>query len=294
MTSLVPIVRNAGEGDKRSFAGGGLHLWKLLAEETGGAFFLFEDTMVRDKMTPLHLHPEAHELTYVIDGEIEVEADGVRQRVRSGGVSFVPKGVAHAFIVVSAEARLIAIQTPGAVGQSFYRGASDPPPTTTPTRSTSPASRQPPPTTPAASPSSARLPSRAPRRTESRSSLRQRSGPTEPRTRSPSCTGPRCSRAARRRTFRHAVKGARGKWLRQHQRRCLIRARSRSSMASSRSWSIRSTQPVGLHPNPRSCWRRRRLVGPGHWYCHERSPDTPSNYEHSAHRRPDRHGVPNS
>lgn len=126
MTSLKPIVRNAGEGDRRSFVGGGLHLWKLLSEETGGAFYLFEDTMVRDKMTPLHLHPEAHELTYVIDGEIEVEADGVRQRVRSGGLSFVPKGIPHAFVVVSAEARLIALQTPGAVGQSFYRGASDP------------------------------------------------------------------------------------------------------------------------------------------------------------------------
>jgi quercetin dioxygenase-like cupin family protein len=125
MTALVPIVRNAGEGDKRSFAGGGLHLWKLLAEETDGALFLFEDTMVRDKMTPLHVHPEAHEITYVLDGEIELEADGVRQRVRTGGMSFVPKGVAHAFIVVSAEARLLAIQTPGAVGQPFYRGASD-------------------------------------------------------------------------------------------------------------------------------------------------------------------------
>src|SRR5262249_30654938 len=58
--SLIPIVRNAGEGDRQSFAGGGLHLWKLLAEDTDGAFFLFEDTMVRDKTTPLHLHPEAH------------------------------------------------------------------------------------------------------------------------------------------------------------------------------------------------------------------------------------------
>jgi quercetin dioxygenase-like cupin family protein len=126
MASLVPIVRNAGEGDRQSFAGGGLHLWKLLAEETDGAFFLLEDTMVKDKTTPLHLHPEAHELTYVIDGEIEVQTDGQRARVRSGGVSFVPKGVAHAFIVVSAEARLIALQTPGAVGQAFYRGASEP------------------------------------------------------------------------------------------------------------------------------------------------------------------------
>ncbi len=126
MKSLVPIVRNTGEGDKQSFFGGGLHTWKLLAEDTDGAFFLFEDTMLRDKTTPLHLHPEAHELTYVIDGEIEVQVDGNRSRVRSGGMSFVPKGVAHAFIVVSAEARLITLQSPGAVGEAFYRGASRP------------------------------------------------------------------------------------------------------------------------------------------------------------------------
>ena len=82
MQKLVPIVRNAGEGDKQLFAGGGLHIWKLLAEDTGGAFFLFEDTMVKDKTTPLHLHPEAHEMTYVIDGEIEVQADGQRGAAR--------------------------------------------------------------------------------------------------------------------------------------------------------------------------------------------------------------------
>jgi quercetin dioxygenase-like cupin family protein len=126
MSSLIPIVRNAGEGDKQSFSGGGLHIWKLLADDTDGAFFLFQDTMVKDKTTPLHLHPEAHEMTYVLDGEIEFQADGQRDRVRSGGMSFVPKGVAHAFIVISAEARLITIQSPGAVGQAFYRGASDP------------------------------------------------------------------------------------------------------------------------------------------------------------------------
>lgn len=126
MKSLTPIVRNAGEGDKQSFFGGGLHIWKLLAEDTDGAFFLFEDTMVKDKTTPLHRHPEAHEMTYLLDGEIEVQAEGNRSRVRTGGMSFVPKGVAHAFIVVSAEARLITIHSPGAASQAFYRGASEP------------------------------------------------------------------------------------------------------------------------------------------------------------------------
>jgi quercetin dioxygenase-like cupin family protein len=126
MSPLIPIVRNAGEGDKRAFYGGGLHTWKLLAEESGGAFFLFEDTMAQGKTTPLHHHPEGHEMTYVIDGEIEVQADGVRTRVRAGGMSFVPKGVAHAFLVVSLEARLLTIQSPGSAGQAFYRGASEP------------------------------------------------------------------------------------------------------------------------------------------------------------------------
>jgi len=126
MNSLIPIVRNAGEGDKQSFAGGGLQLWKLLAEETGGAFFLLEDRMTQGKTTPLHAHPEAHEVTYIIDGEIEIEIDGERSRVGTGGMTFVPKGVPHAFVVVSEQARLIAIQSPGDVGQAFYRGASDP------------------------------------------------------------------------------------------------------------------------------------------------------------------------
>jgi hypothetical protein len=49
MNASVPIIRANGEGDRQSFLGGGLHTWKLLAEETGGAFFLFEEAMVQGK-----------------------------------------------------------------------------------------------------------------------------------------------------------------------------------------------------------------------------------------------------
>jgi quercetin dioxygenase-like cupin family protein len=125
MSALTPIIRAAGDGDKQSFMGGGLHTWKLLAEDTGGAFFMFEDVMGQGKCTPLHQHPEAAETVYVLEGEIILNVDGKETRVGAGGVTFTPKGVPHAFLVVSDSARVLTIQTPG-IGQAFYRGASDP------------------------------------------------------------------------------------------------------------------------------------------------------------------------
>ncbi|MDQ1372913.1 MAG: hypothetical protein QOJ09_251 [Actinomycetota bacterium] len=125
MGSTVPIIRAAGEGDKRSFLGGGLHTWKLMEQDTDGAFFVFEDTMTQGKTTPLHKHPEADETTYVLEGEIVVNVDGAESRIGTGGMSFVPRGVPHAFFVVSETARLLTMQTPG-IGQAFYRGASEP------------------------------------------------------------------------------------------------------------------------------------------------------------------------
>ncbi len=42
-----------------------------------------------------------------------------------GGLTFTPKGVPHAFIVLSETARVLTFQTPG-IGQAFYRDASEP------------------------------------------------------------------------------------------------------------------------------------------------------------------------
>jgi quercetin dioxygenase-like cupin family protein len=125
MNAPVPIIRAQGEGDKRAFLGGGLHTWKLMAEDTGGAFFLFEDVMSQGKTTPLHRHPEADELVYVLEGEIVINVDGNESRVGAGGMTYTPRGVPHAFVVVSDRARLLSLQTP-ATGQAFYRDASEP------------------------------------------------------------------------------------------------------------------------------------------------------------------------
>lgn len=118
------IIRADGEGEKLWFYGGGVHTWKLSAEETNGTLFLFEDALVRGKTTPLHRHPH-DEVVYLIEGELLHYSEGQTRRVARGATILHPRGVEHAFTVVSETARLLAIQTPGA-GEAFYRHASEP------------------------------------------------------------------------------------------------------------------------------------------------------------------------
>jgi quercetin dioxygenase-like cupin family protein len=122
---VVSIVRAADEGERLWFYGGGLHIWKATAAETGGAFLLFEDVMTRGKTTPLHTHPQVDETLYVLDGEILVHIDGDERRLGSGGVVVFARGVPHAFFVTSETARILCLETPGS-SEAFYRGASEP------------------------------------------------------------------------------------------------------------------------------------------------------------------------
>jgi quercetin dioxygenase-like cupin family protein len=124
-STVVPIVRVAGAGERLWFYGGGLHIWKATAAETGGAFLLFEDVMSRGKTTPLHTHPHVDETLYMLEGEILLHIDGDEQRLGSGGVAMAPRGVPHAFLVTSETARILFLETPGS-SEAFYRGASEP------------------------------------------------------------------------------------------------------------------------------------------------------------------------
>ena len=118
------VVAQPGEGEKRWFLGGGLHTWKVRAEDSGGSLVVFEDELEGGKVTPLHLHADVDEAMYVLEGEIVLEANGEPTVVGAGGFAFAPRGVPHAFMVKSDRARVLAIQTPGS-GEVFYREASE-------------------------------------------------------------------------------------------------------------------------------------------------------------------------
>ena len=120
------IVRNRDDGERRWFLGGGLHIWKARAEETDNSMLVFEDHLEQGKVTPMHFHEDVDEALYVIEGEILLKtAEGTEQVVGEGGFAFAPRGSAHAFLVTSERARVLAIQTPGS-GQDFYLKASEP------------------------------------------------------------------------------------------------------------------------------------------------------------------------
>jgi quercetin dioxygenase-like cupin family protein len=118
------IVRNAGQGERRWFFGGGLLEWKVTAAETGGSLFVFEDVIDGDKLTPLHYHPDADEAGYVLEGHIEIYTDGELHQVETGGFFFTPRGTPHAFRGIAPRTRLLALQTPGTNDQ-FYLQASE-------------------------------------------------------------------------------------------------------------------------------------------------------------------------
>ena len=125
MSTAVPIIRGEGEGERRWFAGGGVHIMKATAEETDGAFILLEVQMTRGKTTPLHTHPNLDETLIVLEGEILVYAEGREHRIGPRGVAVAPRGAPHAFMVTSESALILALQTPGS-GEAFYREASEP------------------------------------------------------------------------------------------------------------------------------------------------------------------------
>jgi quercetin dioxygenase-like cupin family protein len=127
MTTLAATVRDRGEGERRWFSGGAQHTWLATSEQTGGAFLLFEFAGEQGKVTPVHIHPSSDETFYILDGEIQLDLDGKRRNLSAGGLVVVPRGLPHAFIVVSPTTRFLTLQTPG-TDEAFYRLASEPAP----------------------------------------------------------------------------------------------------------------------------------------------------------------------
>jgi len=110
-----------GEGRALWMPGGQLLTYKVTAEQTGGAYSLFEDTVPPRYGTPPHIHHREDESFYVVEGEFEFSRDGETTRAGAGSLVYVPRGSLHAFKNVGEEkGRLLISQTPGGLHERFF------------------------------------------------------------------------------------------------------------------------------------------------------------------------------
>jgi quercetin dioxygenase-like cupin family protein len=115
------------DGNRSIWLLGMLITFRAVAEETGGEYSLYEQTVPPQLGPPPHIHHKESEAFYVMEGEFEfLKGD---QTIRAGVGSFVrvPPGVPHAFRNVGeAPARFLAIVTPGGLHEKLLGEIGEP------------------------------------------------------------------------------------------------------------------------------------------------------------------------
>lgn len=85
---------------------------KVSGEQTGGRLLQILSRDPRGTAPPLHIHHDADEMFYVIDGEVTVFVGDERIEAGPGDFVFVPMGVTHAFLVTSEQAETLITCSP--------------------------------------------------------------------------------------------------------------------------------------------------------------------------------------
>ena len=108
------FILRPGEGRAIDLGGFQMSL-KATAQETDSAFSLLEATEPPDFGPPLHIHHDAAEAFYVLDGEYIIFLDGSELSCPAGSFIFIPAGVPHGFRVGKVASRKLNLYAPAAM-----------------------------------------------------------------------------------------------------------------------------------------------------------------------------------
>ena len=89
--------------------------------DNAGAFDLVVSKMRQGTEPPPHVHSREDALFYVLCGELRVYVGAEVFTLTSGECIFLPRGIPHALVVASEEARMIALITPGGFVDAFNK-----------------------------------------------------------------------------------------------------------------------------------------------------------------------------
>ena len=95
----------------------------LEAEQTGGTLTAFEcEVPIAARVPAPHSHDDFEETIYGLAGTITFTVEGTDHEIGAGDAVFVPRGAVHGFVNRGdADARFLAVTTPGLLGPEYFR-----------------------------------------------------------------------------------------------------------------------------------------------------------------------------
>jgi mannose-6-phosphate isomerase-like protein (cupin superfamily) len=116
MSDAVAEVIVLGPGEGRPVDLGGFQMSvKATGNETGGAFSLLEANEPPGFGPPVHIHHDAAEAFYVLEGEYIIFLEGREVSCAAGSFIFIPAGIPHGFRVSNVASRKLNFYTPAAM-----------------------------------------------------------------------------------------------------------------------------------------------------------------------------------
>jgi mannose-6-phosphate isomerase-like protein (cupin superfamily) len=108
------FILRPGEGRQIDLSGFRMSV-KATTEQTNGAFTLLEADEPAGFGPPLHIHRDAAEAFYVLEGEYIIFVDGREAPCPAGSFIFIPAGIPHGFRVGGIASRKLNLYAPAAM-----------------------------------------------------------------------------------------------------------------------------------------------------------------------------------
>ena len=114
-------VKHVPAGAGTAYWGPGeLMTYLATGEDTSGAFFLAELSVVPGGGTPPHIHHREDESFHVIEGSLTIQVGGNTITASAGDFAFLPRGIAHSFKNTGdGNAKALVLTTPAGLEHFF-------------------------------------------------------------------------------------------------------------------------------------------------------------------------------
>jgi mannose-6-phosphate isomerase-like protein (cupin superfamily) len=112
------LARGKGISDVWFYGGARISV-KVDGRHTGARLYQVHIVEVRASGPPLHIHHNADETFYVVDGEVRIVVGDEQVDAGPGDFVFGPQGVPHAYVARSEQAELFATFAPASMDRFF-------------------------------------------------------------------------------------------------------------------------------------------------------------------------------